>query len=58
MAEAGVLDRDGHGGLQGFAFGGVHELGVVGWADEAEEEGAAHVDEDDAPEDLAPCTLR
>lgn len=52
---AGVLDGDGHGALQGLAAGG-HETFGVGWTGEAEEEGGAHVDEEDAPKDLADGT--
>lgn len=48
---AGVLDRDGHGALQGLRLG-RDELGGVGRAGEAEKEGRAEVDEENAPEDL------
>lgn len=49
---ARVLDGDGHGAAEGLAAGRHEALGV-GRAGQAEEEGGAHVDEDDAPEDLA-----
>ncbi|KFY49598.1 hypothetical protein V496_09890 [Pseudogymnoascus sp. VKM F-4515 (FW-2607)] len=48
---AGVLDGDTHWRLEGAR--GLRELRRVGGAREPEEESAAHVDEEDAPEDLA-----
>ncbi|KFY72245.1 hypothetical protein V499_07598 [Pseudogymnoascus sp. VKM F-103] len=48
---AGVLDGDTHGRLEGARRLG--ELRRVGGTREPEEEGAAHVDEENAPEDLA-----
>lgn len=49
---AGVLQSDGHGRLEG-AAGATDEFGSVRGAGQAEEEGASHVNEDDADKDLA-----
>jgi len=50
----GVLDRDRHWGFQRLA-GAANETSCVRGTGQAEEEGGAHVDEDDPPEDLTDC---
>lgn len=52
VCPASVLESNGHGRLEGMG-GAADELGGVRGAGQPEEEGAAHVDEDDANEDLA-----
>ena len=47
-----ILNSDGHGRLQRLA-GAADEARSIQRAGESEEEGRTHVDEDDAPEDLA-----
>jgi hypothetical protein len=49
---AGVLDGNGHGAAQSTARA-ANEAFSVGRAGQTKEEGAAHVDDDDADEDLA-----
>ena len=52
VCPAGIVESDGHGRLEGMA-GPAGEIGGVRRAGQTEEEGAAHVDDDDADEDLA-----
>lgn len=52
VGPAGVLERHRHGRLEG-AAGAADQFRSVGRARQPEKEGAAHVDKDDANEDLA-----